>query len=90
MKKFEFSVALHDNDELSRDLKVEFTSVGDGKYQPVVTVNDRRTGFSTVTKLPVSDYTVLRSKLDRAIGHLDAKGVVSLARKITTFLSFVR
>ncbi len=90
MQKFEFSVVLHNNDQVTRDMKVEFVSASEGKYQPVITVNDGETGFSTVTKLPISDYAALRSKLDQMIGQLDADGVQNLVRKVTTFLSLVR
>lgn len=90
MKKFGLSVVFHDNDKVTRDLKVEFVEVGDGKFQPVINVNDNETGFSTVTKLPISDYTVLRSKLDKIVRDLDVNDVEKLARKVTTLLSFVR
>lgn len=90
MKKFEFSVTLCDNDQPTRDLKVEFVEVGERRFQPVITVNDHETGFSTVTKLPISDYTALRSKLDQAVKNLDVNDVQKLARKVTTLLSFVR
>lgn len=90
MQKFEFSVVLQDNDKVTRDMKVEFIEVGNGRYQPVINVNDHETGFSTVTKLPVSDYTALRSKLDKVVRQLDVNDVEKLARRVTTLLSFVR
>ena len=71
MQKFEFSVVLHDNDRVTHDLKVEFIEIGDRKYQPVININDHETGFSTQTKLPISDYSTLRSKLEKVIGQLD-------------------
>ena len=90
MQKFELSVVLYENDQPVRDFRVEFVSVGDNKHQPVITVNDRETGFSTITKLPVSDYTALRSKLDQLISQLDVNSVEKLARKVTTLLSYIR
>ena len=81
---------MHDGEKVVRDLKVEFASVGDGKYQPTVTVNDIETGVSSITKLPVSDYTALGEKLNRTIANLDPQSVPRFAGKIGMLLSFLR
>lgn len=85
MKRFEFSVSIQEEDGSSRVLKLELVPSGN-LYQPVITTTDSRTGFSSVTRLPISDYTSLREKISKLF-TLDFNGLEKMVRKIITMLS---
>ena len=89
MKRCEVSIVLYDDQgRASRDLRVDLNSVDDGKHQPVVTMRDRASGASTVTKLPISDYSSLLGKLNAKISNLDSQSAQGLISKVITAINF--
>lgn len=88
MKKFHLSVFIEEEDGNSREFKLEFEPAGDNKYQPVITVKDNRTGFSSVNRLPISDYASLREKVGNLFS-MKPEELKNKVRKIMTMLSLV-
>ncbi len=88
MKRCEFSALIQEDDGNSRELKLELVSVGGDKYQPVVTATDNRTGFSSVNRLPISDYANLRERVSKLF-TLDSDGLQKAIRKIMTVFSLI-
>ena len=88
MQKFEFSASIQEHDGSSREFRLEFNPIGDNQYQPVITVKNDRTGFSTVNHLPISDYTSLREKVSN-LSSMNSEDLKSKVRKIMNLLSLV-
>ena len=90
MKRCEISAALYDNQSNPvRDFKLELVAIADNQHQTVITVTDHATGASTVTKLPISDYTNLWGKLNKSIANLDPQSIQKLATKLMGLISFL-
>ena len=88
MKKFNLSVFVEEEDGNSREFKLEFEPAGDNQYQPVVTVKDNRTGFSSVNRLPISDYASLREKVSNLFS-MNSEDLKNKVRKVMTMLSLL-